>query len=105
MDAGAAVHEVTIAALRVGMRDGSIRRPRQPMLLAMTLWSFTHAAIQVPQTKGAFLAEARLSSAPLLQSAIELALHRLRPPTTPAPPPARHLLPSHPSPPCPPPPP
>src|SRR3546814_4774640 len=29
MDAGAAVHEVTIAALRVGMRDGSIRRTRQ----------------------------------------------------------------------------
>src|SRR3546814_4424017 len=62
MDAGAAVHEVTIAALRVGMRDGSIRRTRQPMLLAMTLWSFTHGAIQVAQTKGAFLDEAGLRS-------------------------------------------
>src|SRR3546814_19846615 len=69
MDAGAAVHEVTIAALRVGMRDGSIRRTRQPMLLAMTLWSFTHGAIQVAPTKGAFLDEAGLSSGQLLQRA------------------------------------
>src|SRR3546814_16391635 len=80
MDAGAAVHEVTIAALRVGMRDDSIRRTRQPMLLAMTLWSFTHGALQVAQTKGAFLDEAGLSSGQLPQTAIAPALRGLPPP-------------------------
>lgn len=79
MEAGAAVHEVTIAALRIGMRDGSIRRTRKPMLLAVTLWSFTHGAIQVAQTKGAFLEEAGLSAGELLQNAIALALRGLRP--------------------------
>lgn len=79
MEAGAAVHEVTIAALRVGMRDGSIRRTTKPMLVAMTLWSFTHGAIQVAQTKCAFLEEAGLSADELLRNAIELALRGLRP--------------------------
>lgn len=83
MDAGAAVHEVTLAALRVGMRDGTIRRTRKPMLLAMTLWSFTHGAIQVAQTKGALLEEAGLSSEELLQNAIELGLRGLRPASAP----------------------
>lgn len=81
MEAGSVVHDVTVAALRVGMRDGTIRRTRKPMLLAMTLWSFTHGAIQVAQTKAAFLSEAGLSSDELLQNAIELALRGLRPAT------------------------
>nr|WP_277817155.1 TetR-like C-terminal domain-containing protein [Solimonas terrae] len=79
LEAGAAVHDVTIAALRIGMRDGSIRRTSKPMLLAMTLWSFTHGAIQVAQTKSAFLEEVGLSSGDLLQHAIEMAMRGLRP--------------------------
>jgi AcrR family transcriptional regulator len=81
LEAGAAVHEVTIAALRTGMRDGSIRRTSKPMLLAMTLWSFTHGAIQVAQTKCAFLEEVGLSSGDLLQHAIEVTMRGLRPTT------------------------
>lgn len=79
LEAGAAVHEVTIAALRAGMRDGSIRKTGKPMLDAITLWSFTHGAIQVAQTKGPFLEEVGLSARELLNHAIELGLRGLAP--------------------------
>lgn len=79
LDAGSGVHEVTVAALRAGMADGSIRRIEQPMLVAITLWSFTHGAIQVAQTKAPFLDEVGLSADALLRHAIELAMRGLAP--------------------------
>lgn len=83
LEAGTALHEITVASLKQGMRDGSIRKLSKPMLVAMTLWSFTHGAIQVAQTKAPFLEEAGLSGRELLRHAIELGMRGLEPAATP----------------------
>lgn len=84
LEAGVAVHEVTIAALRQGMRDGTIRRIDKPMLVALTLWGFTHGAIQIAQTKAAFLEEVGLSADEFLGHAIRFGTGGLQPAAAPA---------------------
>ncbi|MGH8445273.1 MAG: TetR/AcrR family transcriptional regulator [Solimonas sp.] len=79
LQAGVAVHEVTIAMLQEGMRDGSIRHIDKPMLVALTLWGFTHGAIQIAQTKGPFLDEVGLSSTEFLTHALRFGLSGLEP--------------------------
>ncbi|WP_028081790.1 TetR/AcrR family transcriptional regulator [Solimonas soli] len=79
LEAGVAVHEVTIAALTAGARDGTIARIDKPMLVALTLWGYTHGAIQIAQTKAAFLEEVGLSADEFLAHAIRFGLQGLRP--------------------------
>lgn len=81
--ASAAIHQVTVAALRQGMRDGSIRRIQQPMLMAMTLWGFIHGTIQIAQTKSPFLIEAGISVEAFLRNSMEHSLRGLEPLTAP----------------------
>ncbi len=77
--AGAAGHEVTVAARLTGMRDGSIRRVCRPMLVALILWSFMHGTIQVAQTKRPFLEKAGFTSNELLLHSIKLGMCGLVP--------------------------
>jgi TetR/AcrR family transcriptional regulator len=55
--AGDQVLATVIAAIDVGVRDGSIRRDiGDPRMFAMTLWAFTHGIIQLATVKGPDLA-------------------------------------------------
>jgi AcrR family transcriptional regulator len=48
---------VVVQAIEAGMRDGSIRADiGDPILLATTLWAFTHGVIQLAMAKGSDLA-------------------------------------------------
>ncbi len=48
---------VVVRAIETGIRDGSIRPDvGEPLLLAVTLWAFTHGVIQVAMAKGSDLA-------------------------------------------------
>lgn len=81
LDAGIAVHELTVAALQQGMRDGSLRHDlHDPMLVAMTLWAFTHGIIQIAQSKGDFLEDAGVAVDAFLEHGVDLALRGLCPP-------------------------
>jgi TetR/AcrR family transcriptional regulator len=51
-----------VQAIQTGIRDGSIRADvGEPMLLAVTLWAFTHGIIQLAMAKGADLARFAIS--------------------------------------------
>ena len=55
------------------------------MLVALTLWGYTHGAIQIAQTKESFLEEVGLSADEFLAHAIRFGLRGLEPPAaTPA---------------------
>ncbi len=55
--AGDAVIATVVGAIQTGIRDGSIRADiGDPMLLAVTLWAFTHGIIQLAMAKGGDLA-------------------------------------------------
>ena len=46
-----------VQAIETGIRDGSIRADvGDPLLLALTLWAFTHGIIQIAMAKGTDLA-------------------------------------------------
>jgi AcrR family transcriptional regulator len=46
-----------VQAIQTGIRDGSIRADiGDPLLLALTLWAFTHGIIQITMSKGTDLA-------------------------------------------------
>jgi AcrR family transcriptional regulator len=48
---------VVVQAIETGVRDGSIRpNIGDPMMLAVTLWAFTHGLIQLAMAKGSDLA-------------------------------------------------
>jgi TetR/AcrR family transcriptional regulator len=48
---------VVVQAIEIGIRDGSIRPDiGEPVLLATTLWAFTHGIIQLAMAKGSDLA-------------------------------------------------
>ncbi len=80
LQAGQEVHAVTVAALQHGIEDGSIR-PDIPdlMLTALTLWAFTHGAIQLAQTKGALLAQWGYGDRHLLEGALDMGMRALVP--------------------------
>lgn len=55
--AGDATLGIVVEAIRVGIADGSIRPDiGDPMLLAVSLWAFTHGTIQLAMAKAADLA-------------------------------------------------
>jgi TetR/AcrR family transcriptional regulator len=55
--AGNQVLGTVVQAIETGIRDGSIRADvGDPMLLALTLWAFTHGIIQIAMAKGSDLA-------------------------------------------------
>lgn len=54
--AGDEVMNVVVQAIDAGLRDGSIRSDiGEPVMLATTLWAFTHGVIQLAMTKSADL--------------------------------------------------
>jgi AcrR family transcriptional regulator len=54
---GDEVMSVVVQAIEAGKRDGSIRSDiGEPVLLATTLWAFTHGLIQLAMAKGSDLA-------------------------------------------------
>jgi len=54
--AGDEVMDVVVQAIDAGLRDGSIRGDiGAPVMLATTLWAFTHGVIQLAMTKSAEL--------------------------------------------------
>jgi TetR/AcrR family transcriptional regulator len=55
--AGDQVIGTVVQAIETGIRDGSIRADvGDPMLLALTLWAFTHGITQIAMAKGSDLA-------------------------------------------------
>src|SRR5450631_2367286 len=55
--AGDAAIGAVVQAIEVGIRDGSIRADvGEPVMLAVTLWAFTHGIIQLTMAKGDDLA-------------------------------------------------
>lgn len=55
--AGDGILATVVAAIEVGMRDGSMRPDvGQPVMFAVTLWAFTHGIIQLAMAKGDDLA-------------------------------------------------
>jgi TetR/AcrR family transcriptional regulator len=62
-----------VKAIETGIRDGSIRPDvGEPMLLAVTLWAFTHGIIQVAMAKGGDLARFGIATQDLSNYALEL---------------------------------
>jgi AcrR family transcriptional regulator len=85
LEAGKQVHGVTIAALRQGQRDGSIRKNLgNPMFAALSLWSFCHGTIQIAMTKVHFLNDVGVAVDDFIEHALALALGGLKAPATPA---------------------
>lgn len=77
---GDAVHAVTVAALRRGVSDRSIRRDiADPALVAVTLWGFMHGIIQLTTTKAEVLAEDGISTKRLIDHAVSLCVRSLAP--------------------------
>jgi AcrR family transcriptional regulator len=75
------VHAVTIAALRLGIADGSIRHDLgSPKLVAITLWGFMHGTIQLAMTKAEVLASDAISVRQLVDSAIRQCTRSLQSP-------------------------
>ena len=70
---GRQVHEVVIAALTLGQKDGTIRTDLGDLsVTSRVLWGFTHGISQVAMTKGEPLAQVGISVPQLTQHAIEL---------------------------------
>ena len=62
-----------VQAIETGIRDGSIRADvGDPLLLAMTLWAFTHGIIQIAMAKGTELARRGVAEKDLSNYAFQL---------------------------------
>jgi len=71
--AGDAAMGVLVEAIQVGLADGSIRRDiGQPMMLAVSLWAFTHGVIQLAMAKGEDLARLGISTSQFGENALAL---------------------------------
>lgn len=78
--AGRCVHEVIVACLLRGVADGSIRQDLgDPMVMSLTLWSFSHGAIQIAQTKKAVFTQEGIAVGDFLEHAIQMAMRALAP--------------------------
>jgi AcrR family transcriptional regulator len=56
-DAGDQAIGVVVEAIVIGMRDGTVRADAgEPMMLAVTMWAFTHGLIQLTMAKGSDMA-------------------------------------------------
>jgi AcrR family transcriptional regulator len=75
---GLKVHDVVVAALAAGQRDGSIRADIGDLhVTSRVLWGFTHGLTQIAITKAAPLAEAGISVTQLTQQAIAMIRYTL----------------------------
>ncbi len=80
LDAGKAVHAVTIAAIEQGRRDGSVRTDSgDALLLALSLWAFSHGTIQLAITKKNLFADVGVELADFTEASLQLGLSGLRP--------------------------
>lgn len=71
MEIGKKIHDVVVAALLAGQRDGSIRADvGDPAITSRVLWGFTHGLIQIAITKAQPLAEVGISVTQVTQQAI-----------------------------------
>ena len=78
LDTGNKIHEVVVASLLAGQRDGSIREDiGDPAVTSRVLWGFTHGLIQIAITKGQPLAEVGISVTQLTQQATALMRYTL----------------------------
>jgi AcrR family transcriptional regulator len=78
LDTGRKVHEVVVASLLVGQRDGSIRADvGDPEVTSRVLWGFTHGLIQIAITKAQPLAQVGISVPQLTQQAIAMIRYML----------------------------
>lgn len=78
VQSGDSVHQVMIAAIDVGVRDGSIRADvGPPMLVSITLWGFMHGVIQLAATKTNVLAHDGVAAQSLFEQALEMATRSL----------------------------
>lgn len=75
---GRRVHEVVVASLAAGQRDGSIRADIGDLnVTSRVLWGFTHGLTQIAITKARPLADAGISVTQLTQQAIEMIRYTL----------------------------
>jgi AcrR family transcriptional regulator len=75
---GRRVHEVVVASLEAGQRDGSIRRDIGDLeVTSRVLWGFTHGLTQIAITKARPLAEAGIGVTQLTQQAIAMIRYTL----------------------------
>ncbi|MDY6947661.1 MAG: TetR/AcrR family transcriptional regulator [Pseudomonadota bacterium] len=75
---GRKVHEVVVASLEAGQRDGSIRADLGDLAVtSRVLWGFTHGLTQIAITKARPLAEAGIGVPQLTQQAIALIRYTL----------------------------
>jgi AcrR family transcriptional regulator len=78
MEMGRRVHEVVVAALEAGQRDGSIRADIGDLnVTSRVLWGFTHGLMQIAITKARPLAEAGIVVPQLTQQAIVMIRYML----------------------------
>lgn len=75
---GRRVHDVVVASLAAGQRDGSIRQDIGDLdVTSRVLWGFTHGLTQIAITKARPLAEAGISVTQLTQQAIAMIRYTL----------------------------
>lgn len=79
-EAGAAVMDLVVQAIQTGVEDGSISRElaREPRLLGMSLWAFTHGIVQVTIAKAGDLAQQGIAAPVFTNYAFELVRTMLR---------------------------
>lgn len=74
MRAGGLAHAETINALVAGQRDGSVRKDLGELLMvAMTLWGFSHGVAQLAMTKGEIFAHEGVPLTTFIDHAIDMA--------------------------------
>jgi AcrR family transcriptional regulator len=75
-----AVMDLVVQAIQVGVADGSISAElaREPRLLAMSLWAFTHGIVQITIVKAADLAQRGVPAPVFSDYAFELVRTMLR---------------------------
>ena len=84
MAMGRRVHEVVVASLEAGQRDGSIRADVGDLAVtSRVLWGFTHGLTQIAITKARPLADAGISVTQLTQQAIAMIRYTLAGPQPP----------------------
>ena len=71
---GDAIHNLMVATIEAGMRDGSIRADAgNPHVVATVLWGFTHGVIQLATNKAELLTHRGLNTRELIESALRMA--------------------------------
>lgn len=79
LQSGQAIHAELIAALQVGVTDGSLRADMgNPVLVAVTLWAFMHGIIQIIATKGPVLDFQGVKHKQLVEQALQMCTRALQ---------------------------